>query len=57
MEKNEIMELDIINWISNQGFAIIVIIYLLYERSKINIRIILSLEKITTILDSIERQK
>jgi len=57
MEKNEIMELDIINWISNQGFAIAVIIYLLYERSKINVRIVLSLEKMTMILDRIERQK
>ena len=50
------IENTIIEWISNQGFAIAVAVYLLYERSKMNTKIVASLERISTIIYRIDRK-
>ena len=43
------MELDIINYVVQNSFAIGVAIYLLYERSTVNTKIVAELSRITLI--------
>ena len=44
-------EIDLFNAITNQGFAIAVTIFLLYERQKFNNQIVQQLQKIALIID------
>jgi len=42
---------DFVSLVVNQGFAIAVAIFLLYERQQYNIKIVSNLEKIAVIID------
>ncbi len=44
-------EIDLVSVVTNQGFAIAVALFLLYERQKFNERIVKHLEKIAIIID------
>ena len=43
-------EINIIDWISNQGFAIAVSVFLLYERQRTNVKVVLLVEELTKTL-------
>lgn len=44
-------EIDMVSIVTNQGFAIAVTIFLLYERQKFNEKIVQQLQKIALIID------
>ena len=44
-------EIDLVSVVTNQGFAIAVTIFLLYERQKFNEKIVQQLQKIALIID------
>jgi len=48
------MELAIINLVLNQGFAIAVAVYLLWERTTITKNLLGLMEKLTNVLEKIE---
>jgi len=45
------MDVDLVTIITNQGFAIAVSVFLLYERQKFNEKIVRQLTKIALIID------
>lgn len=45
---------DLIDIVTNQGFAIAVAVYLLYERSKFNVKVAEMMQEVSTTLKSIE---
>ena len=47
---------EIIETITNQGFAIAVAVYLLYERTKFNVKIAATMEHISIVMQSIESE-
>ena len=49
------MEFDMVNYVVQNGFAIAVAIYLLYERTKFNEKVTESLVKISETLERIEQ--
>ena len=43
-------DIILIDWISNQGFAIAVSVFLLYERQRMNVKVVSLVEELTVTL-------
>lgn len=47
------IESELANWITNQGFAIAVAVYLLYERTKVTLKMLKVMTDVSKVLDKI----
>lgn len=50
------VDVESIQWITNNIFSISITIYLLYERSKFNEKITVALERVTIMLDLVAKK-